>query len=157
MTQSLRSRRRSQSIPYGAFPLEDPSCQRSNGSQRLDIDRCDQRRWVYRRRWFVLAAPPMSATSTVKRHHYNAFALHWDSEGLLIPELPQAEPSAAEATPSASITIREEDPQDWEELPPGRMVLLFYKWAVVICASQWKALDASELATQNISLGNGLI
>ena len=57
--------------------------------------------------------------STKGSNFYHAFALHWASEGLLIPELPQAELDAAEATPSASITIQEEDPQRWPALPPG--------------------------------------
>ena len=52
-------------------------------------------------------------------HHYHAFSLHWASDGLLIPELPQAKLDAAEGTPSTTIAIREEDPQHWPELPPG--------------------------------------
>ena len=57
--------------------------------------------------------------SALGSHHYHAFSLHWVSDGLLIPELPLAELDAAEATPNASITIQEEDPQNWPALPPG--------------------------------------
>ena len=57
--------------------------------------------------------------STSGSHHYHAFSLEWASDGLQIPELPQAELDAAEATTSATIAIREEDPQNWPELPAG--------------------------------------
>ena len=57
--------------------------------------------------------------SALGSHHYHAFSLHWVSDGLLIPELPLAELDVAEATPNASITIQEEDPQNWPALPPG--------------------------------------
>ena len=57
--------------------------------------------------------------STSGSHPYHAFSLHWISEGLLIPELPEAQPSTLEATPSASIAIRAEDPQHWPELAAG--------------------------------------
>ena len=57
--------------------------------------------------------------STSGSHHYHAFSLHWISEGLPIPELPEAQRSTLEATPSASIAIREEDPQHWPELAAG--------------------------------------
>ena len=58
----------------------------------------------------------MSASGS---HHYHAFSLHWASDGLLIPELPQAELDAAEATPTAIIAIGEEDPQHWPAMPLG--------------------------------------
>ena len=67
----------------------------------------------------VLAAPAMPATHSVGSHHYHAFGLHWASVGLLIPELPQAGIEAVEEHPSAIVTIREEDSQQWEELTPG--------------------------------------
>ena len=61
----------------------------------------------------------MPATSTIAIHQYHAFALHWTSEGLLIPELPGAQCHSLKATPSPSISIKEEDPQCWPALPPG--------------------------------------
>ena len=67
----------------------------------------------------AVVVAPMSAMSTSESHHYHVFELPWASEGLLIPELPKAELEASEATASASITIQEEDPERWPELPPG--------------------------------------
>ena len=52
-------------------------------------------------------------------NHYHAFSLHWVSKGLLIPELPEAELEAVETNTSAIITIRDEDPLHWPELPAG--------------------------------------
>ena len=57
--------------------------------------------------------------STSRSYHYHAFSLQWVSEGLPVPELPETQRSALEATPSASIAIREEDPQHWPELAAG--------------------------------------
>lgn len=61
----------------------------------------------------------MEGSSTLQRHQHHAFSLHWLSEGLPLPELPQAQRSASGETANASITIREEDPQHWPELAVG--------------------------------------
>ena len=57
--------------------------------------------------------------STSGGHPYSAFALHWISEGLLIPELPEVQRSTLEVTPRVSIAIRKEDPERWPELAAG--------------------------------------
>lgn len=62
---------------------------------------------------------PMRAMSTSVSHPYHAFSLDWMSEGLAIPELQDAQDNGTEATASARITIREEDPQHWPELAAG--------------------------------------
>ena len=61
----------------------------------------------------------MSVMSTKGSYHYHAFSIHWASEGLLIPELPQVDLEGDEATPNTIVTIREEDPQNWQDLSPG--------------------------------------
>ena len=57
--------------------------------------------------------------ATCERYHYHAFGLDWLSEGLSIPELPEAQRDRYLAHPDKSIRILEEDPLCWPQLPPG--------------------------------------
>lgn len=67
----------------------------------------------------AVVVAPIPVLSSSRSHHYHAFSLHWISEGLLIPELPEALQGSTEATLSPIITIQEEDPQDWPKLAAG--------------------------------------
>jgi len=51
-------------------------------------------------------------------YHYHAFELHWLSEGLSIPELPEAHRDGDLAPPEGSIQILEENPLSWPQLTP---------------------------------------
>ena len=53
------------------------------------------------------------------KYHYHAFELNWLSEGLPIPELPEAHGEGDLAPPEKTIRILEEDPLSWPQLTPG--------------------------------------
>ena len=95
--------------------------------------------------------------STSGSHHYHAFSLHWISEGLPIAELPGAQSNTLEATPSASIAIREEDPQHWPELAAGAHDTPFLQMGRGDLRLTVEGIGRSESATRIRSPGKGLM